>query len=157
MSHIHDKIDFTVDIFIVNKNKVLLRKHDKYKLWLAVGGNIELNEDPNQAAISEVKEEVGLGIKLHGENKIFLDDNGYYGLIPPKFLNRHRINEDHEHVSLIFFATPYTDNLITFQEELSEECKWFNLEELENYDIKESIKFHAKKSLEEFGNENKFF
>ena len=45
MPHIHDKIDFTVEVFVVYKNKVLLRKHDKYKLWLSVGGHIELEDD----------------------------------------------------------------------------------------------------------------
>ncbi len=47
MSHIHEKIDFTVDVFVVHENKVLLRMHDKYHLWLAPGGHIELHEDPN--------------------------------------------------------------------------------------------------------------
>ena len=93
MPHIHDKIDFTVEVFIVynqknflknpllppkggsligdfsytwkflgfskepppkgggfqpfENNKVLLRKHDKYKLWMSIGGHNELNEDPN--------------------------------------------------------------------------------------------------------------
>ncbi|MDP2642022.1 MAG: NUDIX domain-containing protein, partial [bacterium] len=64
MPHIHEKIDFTVEVFIVYKDKVLIRKHDKYDKWLAVGGHIELEEDPNQAAVSEEKEEVGLDIKL---------------------------------------------------------------------------------------------
>jgi len=35
--------------------KVQLRKHDKYNIWLSVGGHIEPDEDPNQAAIREVK------------------------------------------------------------------------------------------------------
>ena len=60
MPHIHNKIDFTVEVFIVYDNKVLLRKHDKYGMWLSVGGHIELDEDSNQAALREVKEEVGL-------------------------------------------------------------------------------------------------
>lgn len=54
MAHIHEKIDFTVEVFVVFQNKVLLRKHDKYKIWLSVGGHIELDEDPNQAALREV-------------------------------------------------------------------------------------------------------
>ena len=66
MPHIHEKVDFTVEVFIVHNGKVLLRKHDKYKIWLSVGGHIELDEDPNQAAIREVKEEVGLDVKLFG-------------------------------------------------------------------------------------------
>jgi len=46
MAHIHEKIDFTASVFVVHKNKVLLRMHDKYKMWLSVGGHIELDEDP---------------------------------------------------------------------------------------------------------------
>ena len=64
MPHIHEKVDFTVEVFIVYKDKVLLRKHDKYGIWLSVGGHIELDEDPVQAALREVKEEVCLNIEL---------------------------------------------------------------------------------------------
>ena len=69
MPHLHEKIDFTVEVFIVHKNRVLLRLHDKYRIWLSVGGHIELDEDPNQAAIREVKEEVGLDIELVDSRK----------------------------------------------------------------------------------------
>ena len=62
MPHLHEKIDFTAEVFIVYQNKVLLRKHDKYKMWLSVGGHIELDEEPNQAAVREVKEEAGLDV-----------------------------------------------------------------------------------------------
>ena len=40
LPHIHEKIDFTVEVFIVYKNKVLLRMHDKVKKWLGPGGHI---------------------------------------------------------------------------------------------------------------------
>ena len=55
MPHIHEKIDFTVEVFVVHNGRVLLRKHDKLKFWLSVCGHIELDEDPNQAAVREVK------------------------------------------------------------------------------------------------------
>ncbi|HLC44375.1 MAG TPA: NUDIX domain-containing protein, partial [Patescibacteria group bacterium] len=105
MPHIHQQIDFDADVFIVHKDKVLLRKHDKFKIWLAVGGHIELDEDPNQAAIREAKEEVGLDIQLVGDVKAYADPADGKDLIPPRFLNRHRINGKHEHISLVFFAT----------------------------------------------------
>src|SRR3989344_4139224 len=112
MPHIHDKIDFTVEIFIVYDNKVLLRKHDKYKMWLSVGGHIELDEDSNQAAIREVKEEVGLDVELyHRGNYHLTKKEGYTELIPPQFMNRHRINETHEHITLVYFAKARTDKL----------------------------------------------
>src|SRR5258708_3752310 len=105
MPHIHDKIDFTVEVFIVFKEKVLLLKHDKYKKWLSVGGHIELDEDPNEAAIREVKEEVGLDIALDDSLLAFRQADGTKELIPPYFLNRNRTSDDHEHVTLVYFAT----------------------------------------------------
>ena len=35
MAHLHEKIDFGADAFVVYRDKVLLRKHEKYGLWLA--------------------------------------------------------------------------------------------------------------------------
>ncbi len=57
MAHIHEKIDFTASVYIVFKNKVLLHKHKKLGIWLQPGGHIELDEDPNEAALREAKEE----------------------------------------------------------------------------------------------------
>lgn len=150
MPHIHEKIDFTVEVFIVYNNAVLLRKHDKYKLWLSVGGHIELDEDPNQAAIREVKEEVGLDIKIAGPRPKFNEDN-YEELIPPRFLNRHRINESHEHVTMVYFAKTETDRIVQGNNETSEDLRWFTAEELDDpqYGVKESIRHYAKSALEE--------
>ena len=149
MPHIHDDIDNTVEVLIVYNNKVLLRKHDKYGLWLSVGGHIELDEDPNQAAIREVKEEVGLDIKLIGDVPQF-EEEDYTELIPPRFLNRHRINPTHEHVTSTYFARSETDKLILSEKERSRECRWFTREEIEDnsYDIKKSIKTYAISALE---------
>ena len=112
MPHIHEKIDFTVEVFIVFKDKVLLRMHDKYKIWLSVGGHIELDEDPNQAALREVKEEVGLEVVLATPEKILnLDTVHHKELIPPTFLNIHRINPEHQHIGLVYFATTKSDTV----------------------------------------------
>ena len=149
MTHIHEKIDFTIEVVVIYKNKVLLRKHDKYKKWLSVGGHIELDEDPNQAAIREVREEVGLEVKLLGSSPFF-NERDYTELVPPVFLNRHRINETHEHVTLVYFALSQTDFLKQSKEEKSEELKWFTREELlENvYGITESIRYYALRALD---------
>lgn len=148
MPHIHEKIDFTVEVFIVYKNKVLLRKHDKYKLWLSVGGHIELDEDPNEAALREVKEEVGLDIELYSDPKIpTTKDDAHRELIPPMFMNRHHINATHEHVTLIYFAKSETNALMLSKSEKSDECRWFSLNDLDSEDITEKIKVYAKSAL----------
>jgi 8-oxo-dGTP pyrophosphatase MutT (NUDIX family) len=148
MSHIHYDIDFTVEVFIVHKNRVLLRKHDKYKKWLSVGGHIDLREDPGEAAIREVKEEVGLDVELIGE-KISYPSDGSTELLPPMFLNRHTISGDHEHVTLAYFGKSNTDRIIQSEQEKSEECRWFTYDELddESYGIGEKIRAYAKKAL----------
>ncbi|QQG50162.1 MAG: NUDIX domain-containing protein [Candidatus Berkelbacteria bacterium] len=151
MPHIHDLIDFTVEAFVVHKNKVLLRKHDKYNMWLSVGGHIELDEDPNQAALREVKEEVGLDVKIIGE-AINIPENGpeYMELIPPLFLNRHRINPNHEHVTLVYFATSDSDKLnLTDGEEKSDDCRWFTQSELKELEgLRPSVKAQALLALQ---------
>lgn len=154
MPHIHEKIDFTVEVFVVYKNTVLLRKHDKYKVWLSVGGHIELDEDPNQAAVREVKEEVGLDVTLDNSLKAFQkEDKDYHELIPPYFVNRHRINENHEHVTFTYFAIAESNKIeqLTVAEQ-SSDCEWFTKEELETLgDIRESVKFYALKALNVLG------
>ena len=151
MPHIHEKVDFTVEVFVVYNNKVLLRKHDKYKIWLSTGGHIELEDDPNQAAVREVKEEVGLDIELiPPKDWKKIEDKNHNELIPPIFMNRHRINPTHEHVSLIFYAKSKTDRVIQGETEVSEECRWFSMDELNSkkFDLPEKIRYYAKKVLE---------
>lgn len=155
MPHIHDKIDFTAEVFVVYRDKVLLRMHDKYKKWLSVGGHIELDEDPNQAAVREVKEEVGLDVVLADDLLPFRQNTGEYReLIPPKFLNRNRISATHEHITLMYFARADTDRVVVpDNHEKSDEIKWFTREELEKneYGISDAIRYYALRALEELG------
>ena len=152
MPHIHEKIDFTSEVFVVYKNKVLLRMHDKYKIWLSVGGHVELDEDPVQAAIREVKEEVGLDVKLVGElpdyNKTY---ERFRELLPPRFMNRHHVSDSHEHVTMIYFGTSETDQVQAGGHDKSDDWHWFSLEEIDDpkYGIGTNIRFYAKAALKE--------
>lgn len=152
MPHIHEKMDFCAETFIVYKNTVLLRKHDKLKRWLSVGGHIELHEDPSEAAVREVKEEVGLGVDLYQEDGRQPDfhtaDNR--SVIAPQYVNRHRITATHEHVAFVYFAKAETNELRLSDTEITDGCKWFTKEELLHgtEGISEDIKFYALKALE---------
>ncbi|MFH1253715.1 MAG: NUDIX domain-containing protein [Candidatus Uhrbacteria bacterium] len=152
MPHLHDKIDFCAETFIVYKNTVLLRKHDKLKIWLGVGGHIELNEDPNEAAVREVWEEVGLKVVLYcEENKQpTFSVKTKQSLIPPQYLNRHPITESHEHIALVYFAKAETQQLNLSTEEKSDDCRWFTKAEIIKNDcgIGDDICFYALKALE---------
>jgi ADP-ribose pyrophosphatase YjhB (NUDIX family) len=50
---------FTVSVFIVHKDKVLLHLHKKAKKILPLGGHIEINELPEEACIREAIELLG--------------------------------------------------------------------------------------------------
>ena len=54
----------TATVYVINDGKVLLHQHKKYKTWFTLGGHIEENEFPHEAAIREVKEESGFDVKL---------------------------------------------------------------------------------------------
>jgi len=152
MPHIRDKIDFTAEVFVVYQDKVLLRMHDKYKMWLGVGGHIELDEDPNQAAVREVKEEVGLDVILTDDRLFSRETSDYHELIPPQFLNRHRVSATHEHITLTYFARANTDAVaVPDNHEKSDEIRWFTRRELEQntYGVPETIRFYGLRALEE--------
>lgn len=151
MPHIHEKIDFTVEVFVVHGDRVLLRKHDKYKKWLSVGGHIELDEDPNEAAVREVLEEVGLAITLHGDAPSFREHAEYRELIPPVAMNRHRIGPTHEHVTLVYFATTDDPSLRLSDTEVTDDCRWFSREDLGSVELSDSIRHYALRALETVG------
>jgi 8-oxo-dGTP pyrophosphatase MutT (NUDIX family) len=150
MPHIHEKIDFTVKFSLSIKTKLLLRLHDKYKIWLSIGGHIELDEDPNEAAYREVKEEVGLDIELIPEKPIIqLGDDNEKELLPPRFMKRHFIStsSDHEHIVLTYFARTNSDNVTP--EKPTDVWKWVTREELKVMDLRPDIRHYAEKALEE--------
>ncbi len=150
MAHIHDKIDFTVEVFIVCAGKVLLRKHDKYGIWLSVGGHIELDEDPVQAAHREVKEEVGLDITLVDTHQKFHSvEDTFTDITPPIGLNRHLAAPGHEHVTFVYFATSTTQEVVP--EHPSDEWRWVSRQDLAAMDLKPNIRAYAEGALEMLG------
>jgi len=135
MAHIHEKIDFTVAIFVVHSGKILLIHHRKLDKWLPLGGHIELDEEPEQAALREAKEESGLDVELLGERPPTTSP-GTRALIAPRFLDIHRINETHEHIGMIYWARPKRGgdapvaelaiaDLDTLQPPMSGAVKWY--------------------------------
>ena len=145
MPHIHDLIDFTVDAFIVHDHKVLLIFNKKHKMWLAIGGHIELNEDPEQAALREVKEECGLDVELLGEKPEIVSPGTKF-LITPAFLDIHEVTPTHKHIAFRYFATSKTSQFSNVEHD---DMRWFPMEELDSpeFGIKPDIKFYAKEAL----------
>ncbi len=152
MPHIHEKIDITATAYLVHDNKVLLRMHDKYKKWLGVGGHVELDEDPNQAVVREVKEEVGLDVKLDFVPEY--NDGQFKDLLAPDAMNIHYIPtlEDHRHMDMVYFIRSDSDNVVPGEGDRSDEWKWFTSEELDDpkYGLNPRVVRDAKKALKKF-------
>lgn len=157
MAHIHDKIDFTAEVFIVHKDRVLLRKHDKYGIWLSVGGHIELDEDPAQAAVREVREEVGLDVTLwDSRGRPDNCDDFYTELVPPVSVGRHPAlhptRPDHEHVPFVYFASAANDRIqVNHDGDRSDEWRWFTREELDGVELRPNVRAYAKLALDALG------
>ncbi len=105
MAHIHEKIDFTVTVIVVRQRKVLLVHHRRLNAWLPLGGHIELDEEPETAALRETKEESGLDVELIGERPPTTGQTTR-ALIAPRFLDIHQITPTHQHIGMIYLARP---------------------------------------------------
>lgn len=141
--------DFVATVFIVYKNKLLFHFHKKLKSWLPVGGHIEKNELPTKAAIRETYEESGLKIELYQSSK-FLNLTDIQELIIPNHIIVEKIEKDHEHVDLIYYAKVNSPNLN--KNKVNEnKLIWVNKKELEKINTYENVKVIGRKVLEILG------
>jgi 8-oxo-dGTP pyrophosphatase MutT (NUDIX family) len=149
MAHIHKKIDFTVAVFIVKNGKVLLVHHRKLNKWLPIGGHIELDEDPEQAALREAREESGFEVELVGERPP-TSEPGTRALIAPRFLDIHRITDSHEHIGLIYWARPRNGAMTLASAEHHDIC-WRTSEQLDELtpSMSNAVKWYCRKAIEE--------
>src|SRR5271165_2495311 len=149
MAHIHEKIDFTVAIFVVRDREILLIHHRKLDKWLPLGGHIELDEDPEQAAVREAKEESGLDVELLGERPPTTEP-GTRALIAPRFLDIHRITDTHEHIGMIYWARPLK-GAVTLADEEHHAIRWCAKEELDALQpaMSNAVKWYCRKAIEE--------
>jgi 8-oxo-dGTP pyrophosphatase MutT (NUDIX family) len=159
MPHIHERIDFTVAIFVVHNARVLLIHHRKLDKWLPLGGHIELDEDPEQAALREAREESGLDVELIGE-RAPTTEPGTRALITPRFLDIHRINDTHEHIGMIYWARPLQQpapnpskegNQLSLAQEEHHDIRWCSSVELEILQppMSNAVKWYCRKAIEE--------
>ena len=150
MTHIHELIDFIIVAYVVYKDRVLLVHHKELKKWLPLGGHIEIDEDPDQALIREIREESDLEVEIFGE-KPELESKGVKFLYPPIFLDIHDISKTHKHISLTYFAKAKSEN-VRLAEREHHDIRWFTEKDLDNqeYNLESHIKFYAREALKKF-------
>jgi 8-oxo-dGTP diphosphatase len=123
---------FTATTFVVHKNKVLLHLHKKLGIWIPVGGHIDRDELPQEAAEREIKEESGLVVNLYNPDSQF-DMGDALQLIRPMHILLENINQFHQHIDFIYYATSESDTLRPQHGETTH-LKWFTSEEVKTLD-----------------------
>ncbi len=146
---------FTVSIFIVYKDKVLLHLHKKAKKMLPLGGHVELNELPEEACIREAQEEAGLEISIYNPVNNQLKNScelvGEKLLINPIYTIFNEINPEHYHIDFVFYATAKSSDTKPGEGE-SNLLRWYSKEDLKNTcGIQHNILMMASEALELLG------
>lgn len=129
----------TATVYVINDGRVLLHMHKKYNTWFAVGGHLEPDELPHEAALREVKEETGLDVELVGDIT-HTRDIGRVERVTQPFCIYHEGDVTEQFLDFIYIAVAKTDSLCPATGE-SEHLRWFGRKEIEDSD---EIKIHIK-------------
>ncbi len=141
--------DFTVAVFVIDRDHVLLHRHLKLGLWLPPGGHIEPNELPDAAAVREVQEEAGIDVELTGERGLDRDlPDEPRQLVRPEGIQLELISPGHEHIDLIYFARPTAEG--DALPEVLPGMQWVDEDGLERLDITDEVATWSRKALAAF-------
>lgn len=140
--------DFTVAVFVVHQQKVLLHPHAKVGIWLPPGGHIDAPELPDEAAIREVWEEAGIEIELVGERGIQVAAPDLpLQLVRPEGIQLENISPGHQHIDLIYFAR-VVDPPRTGMPEVLEPMRWVSAEKFADIGLNAELSAWATRALE---------
>jgi 8-oxo-dGTP pyrophosphatase MutT (NUDIX family) len=136
-------------ICVVRDGRVLVVHHRKLNRWLPLGGHVELDEDPEQAALREAREESGLEVELLGERPPTTSP-GTRALIAPRFLDIHRISDTHEHIGMIYWARPKAGS-VTLAAAEHHAIRWCALPELDQLSppMTDAVKWYCRQAIAE--------
>lgn len=138
---------FTATTLVVYEQKVLLHMHKKLKRWLPVGGHIDRDELPLEAARREVQEEAGLSVEFFGADHDLQSFPDVQELALPAKMLLEDINEFHQHIDFVFYAKSKTDVIPSTAEEF-DSLRWFSLTELEQVEgMPADVLYLAKEAI----------
>lgn len=150
------RIDFTVNGFIFQGNKILLIYHKNHKMWLGVGGHLEDGETPDSQLMKEVKEETALNVEvLDAGPKVKISDHVVRNCPTPFHADLHGVG-DHLHYAQYYVCTIKDKNTIVTPEKREFEIyKWFTEEEVANHhEIWNTTKSIVKAAFKFYRSEN---
>lgn len=144
---------FTATTIIVHKQKVLLHLHKKLGIWIPVGGHIDRDELPENAALREIKEESGLDVKMYNPDKQIKMGN-VKQLFRPMHILLEDINQFHQHIDFIYYASAKSDK-VSPQNGETNNLKWFTADEVKELEgAPENVKALSLEAIEILGGAN---
>ena len=142
--------DFTVAVFVVHNDHVLLHPHRKLGIWLPPGGHIEPNELPDEAALREVEEESGLVVELVGGYGVEVHDPGApKQLVRPAGIQLEDISPGHQHIDLVYYARPLNAHPAELPS-LIDDMRWLREEDFATIDLTDEVATWARQALAAF-------
>jgi len=142
---------FTSTVYITAKIdgtiKVLLHFHKKLNFWIGIGGHIEENENPVEAAVREVKEETGLAVTIKSHTPLFKASYAKEIPMPHMILEAnvpaYKTTKAHRHMDFAYFTQTKTPEKVVMEENF----RWFSKAQLDKSDILEEVKLLGKKAI----------
>lgn len=143
---------FSATVYVVNKidgeAKVLLHMHKKHNHWYGLGGHVESDEDPVEAAIREAKEEAGIDVTIFSGHP--LRNFGHtQELAAPVLLMDQDINGDHRHIDCIYFGTTADPSKVR----MNEQFRWCSEADLDVMDLQDDTRYIAEGAIKFFSSQ----
>lgn len=132
------KYHYAATTFVYRDGRFAIHWHEKVKKWLPPGGHIEENELPHDAALREVEEELGIGVKLISKKQ---NDFKIKTIPMPLAIIVEEIDESHCHVDFIYAAVAKNGSI-------NEKFKFVSIEEAITINAPEDVIELAKEGLE---------
>lgn len=144
------KTDLVVGAYIIHDGKVLLIHHRKLDLWLPVGGHIDENETPDGALLREIREEVGLEVKILNQTDVPFEGNIKKHLSIPFYVNVHSYKGDHDHCCFFYLCKALNPESLEINSNELKNYRWFSKEELNEECIPVDVRNISLKAFELF-------
>jgi 8-oxo-dGTP pyrophosphatase MutT (NUDIX family) len=139
---------FTVAVFVVHQQRVLLHYHRKLGKWLPPGGHIEDDELPDDAACREVLEETGMRVRLVGGRGLPIDEP--HQLVLPAGIQVENIYPGHQHIDLVYFAHLESEDAeVDPRLAESDRVGWYALAELAELGVNDEIQAWSRRAVAE--------
>jgi 8-oxo-dGTP diphosphatase len=146
------------------RKEFLLIFHKKLGKWLSPGGHVEVNESVTQAAIREVKEELGINVELVNIKGNFskngkdyrcvktLDNSGSFCVIE-EFVCPKGAWDPHIHVDHIFVSIIHKTDMIDINNAIESNIyEWLSLPQIEKINTFDNVVDVCKEIITKFQN-----